>query len=254
MMDLRLDTSLADKFDSESQKIQIETENWVAENLYCPVCGFSHIQHYENNKPVADFFCERCASDFELKSKKSKTGSLGNKIMDGAYATMIKRITSLRNPNFFFLTYAGNRVNNFLLVPNTFFVPQIIEKRKPLAATAKRAGWVGCNINIANIPESGKIFIIKDGKEVSPDVVIQAYQTAVTGQLQEKGWLMDVLHCIDKIPSSAFSLQDIYSFVPSLKARHPGNNNIEAKIRQQLQFLRDKGFIQFLSPGKYKKK
>lgn len=60
--------------------------------------------------------------------------------MDGAYATMIERITSLRNPNFFFLTYADNRVNNFLLVPNTFFVPKIIEKRKPLAATAKRAG------------------------------------------------------------------------------------------------------------------
>ncbi|MCI6952709.1 MAG: hypothetical protein MR839_02235 [Spirochaetia bacterium] len=28
---------------------------------------------------------------------------------------------------------------------------------------------------------------------------------------------------------------------------------MEAKIRQQLQFLRDKGFIQFLSPGQYKK-
>ena len=37
------------------------------------------------------------------------------------------------------------------------------------------------------------------------------------------------------------------------KIRHPENNNIEAKIRQQLQFLRDKGFIQFLSPGQYKK-
>lgn len=64
---------------------------------------------------------------------------------------------------------------------------------------------------------------------------------------------MDVLNCIDKIPAATFSLRDVYSFVPSLKARHPENNNIEAKIRQQLQFLRDKGFIQFLSPGKYKK-
>lgn len=252
-MDLRLDTSLAERYSSLSQKIRIETENWVAENLYCPVCGFSHIQHYENNKPVADFFCERCSSDFELKSKKSKTGSLGNKIMDGAYATMIERITSLRTPNFFFLTYAENRVNNFLLVPNAFFVPQIIEKRKPLSVTASRAGWIGCNIDITSIPESGKIFIIRNGKEISPDIVIQNYQKAVAGETQAKGWLMDVLNCIDKIPDSTFSLQDIYSFVPSLKARHPDNNNIEAKIRQQLQFLRDKGFIQFLSPGKYKK-
>lgn len=71
-MDLRLDISLAGRYSSLFQKIRIETEYWVAENLYCPICGFSHIQQYENNKPVADFFCEKCASDFELKSKKAK--------------------------------------------------------------------------------------------------------------------------------------------------------------------------------------
>ena len=31
------------------------------------------------------------------------------------------------------------------------------------------------------------------------------------------------------------------------------NNNIRAKIRQQLQFLKDRGFIEFLGDGKYKK-
>jgi len=25
-------------------------------------------------------------------------------------------------------------------------VPEIIERRKPLAITARRAGWIGCNI------------------------------------------------------------------------------------------------------------
>lgn len=43
-MDLRLDTSLVEIYSSLSQKIRIETENWVAENLYSPVCGFPHIQ------------------------------------------------------------------------------------------------------------------------------------------------------------------------------------------------------------------
>jgi type II restriction enzyme len=45
----------------------------------------------------------------------------------------------------------------------------------------------------------------------------------------------------------------MYSFVEELRVKHPNNNNIEAKIRQQLQFLRDKGFIDFSSRGIYKK-
>ena len=32
------------------------------------------------------------------------------------------------------------------------------------------------------------------------------------------------------------------------------NNNIEAKIRQQLQILRNKGIIEFLERGHYRKK
>lgn len=35
--------------------------------------------------------------------------------------------------------------------------------------------------------------------------------------------------------------------------KHMNNYNIEAKIRQQLQILRDKGFIEFSGRGHYKK-
>ena len=45
----------------------------------------------------------------------------------------------------------------------------------------------------------------------------------------------------------------MYEFVNELKIKHTSNNNIEAKIRQQLQFLRDKGFIEFTSRGNYRK-
>ena len=40
-------------------------------------------------------------------------------------------------------------------------------KRKTLSSTVIRAGWIGCNILFDTIPESGKIFYIKDGKEES---------------------------------------------------------------------------------------
>jgi type II restriction enzyme len=44
-----------------------------------------------------------------------------------------------------------------------------------------------------------------------------------------------------------------YSFADELQKKHPENNFVHAKIRQQLQYLRDKGFVQFVSPGKYRK-
>lgn len=73
---------------SQSQKIRVMTESWVEENIFCPNCGYP-ITNYENNRPVADYFCQNCSEEYELKSKKN---SLGNKILDGAYSTMIERI------------------------------------------------------------------------------------------------------------------------------------------------------------------
>ena len=64
-------------------------------------CGLQ-IEQFENNRPVADFFCPQCNNEFELKSK---SGGLGAKINDGAYATMIERITGNHNPDFFFMSY-----------------------------------------------------------------------------------------------------------------------------------------------------
>ena len=52
---------------------------------------------------------------------------------------------------------------------------------------------------------------------------------------------------------TTFTLKDMYSFVQELSIKHPNNNNVEAKIRQQLQFLRDKGFVEFTSRGSYRK-
>ena len=64
---------------------------------------------------------------------------------------------------------------------------------------------------------------------------------------------MDIMRYVDKIDSRIFSLNDLYVFSDELRHKHPCNHNIEAKIRQQLQFLRDKGVIEFLGDGKYRK-
>ena len=71
--------------------------------------------------------------------------------------------------------------------------------------------------------------------------------------MENRGWLADVLECVNLIPTDTFSLIDIYKYVDELREKHPNNQNVEAKIRQQLQVLRDRGLLVFLGDGSYKK-
>lgn len=254
-MNLNFSDISIEQYHSPSQIARIQTENWVADNMYCPRCGNLHITHFENNRPVADFYCPNCKNEFELKSK---TGSLAKKINDGAYATMIERITSNQNPDFFFMNYSKESqcVKDFILIPKHFFVPDIIERRKPLSETAHRAGWVGCNILIGKIPEQGRVHIIENGRINDIGSVLQKVNKGKlleTGDLKARGWIMDVLNCVNHIPSNNFSLVEMYAFTEYLSKKHPQNNNVQAKIRQQLQLLRDLGFIEFVGRGQYRK-
>ncbi|MBE7536419.1 MAG: restriction endonuclease [Anaerolineales bacterium] len=254
-MKLNLSSEIAKSYSSPAQRIRVMTEEWVSRAGFCPNCGRA-LNQFENNKPVADFYCGNCSEEYELKSKH---GEVGKKIMDGAYATMIERLQADNNPNFFFLTYDKSTlgVRNFLTIPKYFFVPAIIEKRKALASTARRAGWVGCNIDVSNIPELGKIFYVQNGVARSKDEVLDRWSKTEfiksTGNIEAKGWLLDVLLCVERIKQDEFSLEDVYAFEGHLQAKHPSNNNVRAKIRQQLQFLRDKNVIQFLGRGRYRR-
>ena len=254
-MNLQMDISVADKYKSSSQIIRRVTENWMAKNMFCPRCGNYSIEEFENNRPVADFFCSNCQNQYELKSSK---GKLSKKIEDGAYATMISRITSDINPDFFFLSYDINSymVNSLIVVPKHFFTPDIIEARPPLSSTARRAGWIGCKILLNEIPLQGRISIIDNSVLREKNQVVgdlnKSY-SLVTSNLETRGWLMDILKCINLLPNEYFSIDQMYLFEEVLANKHPNNNNVQAKIRQQLQLLRDKGYVKFLGNGKYQK-
>ena len=121
-MNLALNLAQASGYKSQPQKIRVLTENWVHRQVYCPNCGQLNIGRYGAGQPVADFYCSKCREDYELKSKKD---SIGSKIVDGTYKTMIERLRSSKNPNFFFLNYNPQRfeVLSFLVIPKHFFVP-----------------------------------------------------------------------------------------------------------------------------------
>ncbi len=254
-MECSFDLKTAIGYKSHSQIARVLTEGWVQRELYCPRCGNTCISHFSNNRPAADFFCPDCENEYELKSK---CGQIGKKIADGAYETFIERITSNNNPDFFVMSYNLREmcVENLWIIPKHFFVPSIVEKRKPLSPAAKRAGWVGCNILLSEIPEQGRISMIKDRAAVEKGFVLEQVQKAArleTVGLEARGWLMDTLHCVNSIRGESFTINDIYAFDGILARKYPNNNNIRPKIRQQLQALRDRGFLEFLGRGKYRK-
>ena len=147
-------------------------------------------------------------------------------------------------------------VNNFLIIPKHFFHPEIVLKRAPLKATARRAGWVGCKLDISRVPEAGRVFLVKN-RQIQPKKEVQsAFQKTLFLRgfaSQSRDWTLEVMVCLDKIKGRQFTLRDIYAFEKELQLKFPNNLHIKDKLRQQLQFLRDQGMIEFLGSGHYRK-
>jgi type II restriction enzyme len=146
-------------------------------------------------------------------------------------------------------------VKNLCVVPKHFFVQDIIEKRKPLAATARRAGWVGCNILLSRVPESGKIFFVRNGQPLSKETVLDKWRQTLflrNESSEGRGWLIEVMKCVDLVGKREFDLEEVYAFESRLGRIYPHNNNVKPKIRQQLQVLRDNGYLEFVSRGHYR--
>lgn len=254
-MNLQFNTSLAEGYKSASQIARVLTEDWLAHNMYCPICGELTIRRAEPNAPVKDFVSNNCKSQYELKSKKNDSDRFQSTVADGVYGTMIDRITSLDNPSFFFMHYNRYEVNNLIIVPKCFFTPDIIEKRNALSNNARRAGWEGCNILMQRIPATAKIPIILNGVTMPVADVISKYKRVYslqTKSMESRGWLVDTLHLVERLEET-FTLKQMYDFCDELKIKHPNNNHIKDKIRQQLQYLRDKGFVEFKGNGVYKR-
>ena len=241
-------------YSSGSQKARVWTEAWMRRWGYCPHCGNSKIESFPNNSKLADLFCQSCREEFELKSQK---GKFGRTVADGAFKTKCERISASNNPNLLLMNYDLKTfgVINLFIVPKHFFVRDIIEARKPLKETAKRAGWIGSKILLDRVPESGKIHIVQNGVVRPKDVVLEEWQRTLflrDQSLEARGWLLDVMKCVEALGKRDFTLEEMYSFERKLSELYPGNQNVRPKIRQQLQYLRDRGFIEFVSKGNYR--
>src|SRR6266576_2287995 len=116
--------------------------------------------------------CAKCEQLFQLKSLRSWNP---RKVVDAGYEAMLRAIRADRTPNLLLLQYSNTwTVQNLLLVPRMFFTESVVEKRKPLGPSARRAGWVG-NILLGEIPPDGKIPMISAGVPVRKDCVREEF-------------------------------------------------------------------------------
>ena len=245
---------MALNYKSSSQKVRVISEKWYDENMYCPACPSENLEQKPPNEKVIDFICPKCDERFQMKSMGHE---FRFRVMNSAYEPKIKSIKMGTSPNYVFMQYNKKdmRVHNLIIVPKHFITPRIIEKRKPLGPKARRAGWVGSNILLGYLPKDARIDIIRNGFIIPKNDVRyfwQQFSFLKEMTLQSRGWITDILICVRKLGKKEFTLVDMYDYEDLLTDLHPKNKNIRPKIRQQMQILRDKGFIEFMGKGKYK--
>lgn len=254
-LSLRFVSDLAEGYRSASQRARRLSEGWFGTTMYCASCGKAPLRSLPNNARANDFYCDACGASFELKSGQRRFGPT---VPDGALATMIERLERKGGgPHLALLRYCPEAlsVRDLLVVPAAFLTRAMILPRKPLGERARRAGWVGCNIRIADLPDAARIAVVRDGAALPrADVLRRVGQaTAVQGNLAERTWLMETLRRVERLETE-FDLADVYGFEPELQARFPANRNIRPKLRQQLQRLRDAGFLAFLGGSRYRRR
>ena len=145
-------------------------------------------------------------------------------------------------------------------MPGHFITEAVVQRRNPLRSTAQRSGWVGSNIFLSKLPPEGRVAVVANGAVIAPETVRanwNRFRFLKNDPRASGGWGAEVLAYVRRLQSetgrSDFTLQTFYAwFRDTLMAQHPDNHHIEAKIRQQLQVLRDGKVLEFLGRGRYR--
>ncbi len=258
-MDLALDISVAEGYTSPTQIARVVTEHWAETNLFCPACTSNNLDPLQANTRVRDYRCPSCTAHYQLKSQR---GAFGKAVANSAYEPKMDAIREGQVPHYAFLRYSPQTwtVTDLFVVPGYFFTPAVIMRRPPLRPTARRAGWVGSHILLGALPPDARVSIVSGGQALPAEDVRSAWgRFAFLGDADsaKDGWGADTLMCVRElqrtIAPTEFSLQDFYrAFQGRLASLHPENRNVQPKIRQQLQVLRDHRVLQFLGRGRYR--
>jgi Dam-replacing family/Dam-replacing HTH domain len=146
-----IDFTVSSGYESPAQVARVAIETWASFNLYCVNCESDALDRLPDNTPVADFKCYVCERTYQIKGKN---GRFGPRITGAAYQPTIEAVRSRKMPVYILVEF-DTRFGTVVFVdgvPGGLITEERIVPRAPLSATARRAGWRGCNIVIAGLP------------------------------------------------------------------------------------------------------
>ena len=152
------------------------------------------------------------------------------------------------------MTVLAGIVTGLFVVPGHLIGRGSIQRRNPLGPNARRAGWVGSNILLGDIPEDGRIWIVSGNSITSPSVArIKWQRIAFLGNDPQasQGWGADIYSRVCRLAQetgdNVFTLRSFcFRFFTELAEIHPENHHIREKVRQQMQVLRNGGLLEFV--------
>ncbi len=251
-MSLTCDMSVASSYTNASQRARVISECWFQSNSYCLACDADSLARSAPNTIATDFKCLVCGHKYELKTFRRRPCK---SLVDGAYESLISRINAGLTPTLCLLERnEAWEISSLTAIHASFLTSWAVQPRPPLRASARRAGWVGCNIRLDRIPPDGEIALIANGVEQSKAEIRRKFrQFLPLSKLsaEQRGWTALTLNVIRNLANITFCLSDLYAKEEEFVVAYPQNRHVREKIRQQLQVLRDCGVLAFKGNGEY---
>lgn len=253
-MNLCCDASLGDGYVSARQKTRVISEAWLAQDGYCLNCNSDQLRRMPNNSAALDFACSQCDQAYELKSSARPHGNI---VHDGSYQAMMQRLTSDSIPALLLMRYSRSwQVDTLMAIHPAFVTPAAIRKRhKPHIRAKSGREYQMCDLDLSMVPSDGKVVLVSDGRaqdRIEARKNFQASGRFTQLAVAKRGWAALVLSAVRQIGLTHFALVDVYKFESTMLAAYPGNCHVREKMRQQMQVLRDLGYVEFLGGGQYR--
>lgn len=112
------------------------------------MCNQVALQKYKTNEKSKDVKCENCASELQIKATKAtKKKQSCLKLLGAEYKTTC---ASIKEQNVHYLVFLYTEkgesfeINDIVFIHREHINDGCVIPRKPLSATARRAGWQGC--------------------------------------------------------------------------------------------------------------
>ena len=134
-------------------------ESEVRQRVPCPRCGKPrHLTPLGPNFQCADLICKFCGYLAQVKSTTVLGDSLPDRILGAAWGPQHEQIVAgIYQPLFIVAFSPDGQLRSIDLVPAHILQasPNVFEPRKPLSATARRAGWQGFYYDLRQLPKIG---------------------------------------------------------------------------------------------------